>query len=152
MTLERVYDGARLMRVIRHPSVWPHVSLGVDDFDISPLASDPDNVMLVNDHGGFGFIKREDGIYEQHTAFLPEGRRGEAFMAGREALWYLFTHTDCIAIRSFVTEENRVAAGYARKLGFSEIGDCEINGYPSKVLFLSIKAWARGLGEYACRG
>ena len=145
--LTRVFDDVKLMQVIRDPSVWPHVTLG-HDIDISLIASDPANVMLVNDHGGFGFIKIDEGLYEQHTAFLPAGRGKAALEAGKEALEYLYTRTDCIAIRSFVVIENKAARGYARKLGFLEIDDCEIKGHPAKALLMTVKDWAKSL----CRG
>lgn len=113
-------DPALLNRVINDPSVRPWVGGGDVELDVTPWTSNPANVILVNEHGGFCGIKQEDGVYELHTNLLPEGRGAKAFHAAREAAHYLFTRTDAHEIVTKVPAFNRRADRFVRTFGYTE--------------------------------
>ena len=113
-------DAELLNRVVNDPSVFPFVSLGMEGpFDMSPLVNDERNLFFANEHGGFLLINKGDRIYDIHTQFLPEGRGRSAIRDGREAMTYMFTHTDCRALMTFCPLNNKPAATLARLVGMT---------------------------------
>lgn len=119
-SLRRTMDPALMNRVINDPSVRPWVGGGDTELDITPWTSNPANVILVNEHGGFCGIKMEPGVYELHTNILPEGRGAKAVYAAREACHYLFTKTDAQEIVTKVPAFNKAAERFARTFGYTE--------------------------------
>ena len=143
--LERTFDVERAMAVLYDPSIWPHVSLGMERIDLSDAVTDPRNFVLMNEHGGFLFIQRADFIYEVHTMFRPAGRGKAAFLAAQDAAWYMFTQTDCLAITTFVTHDNAPARSLTLKMGFKEQGEAELNAHAGRIYMFTLKDWARRL-------
>jgi len=107
-------------RVVNDPSVRPWVGGGDVELDVTPWTSNPANIVLVNEHGGFCGIKHDAGIYELHTNILPEGRGLKAVHAAREACQYLFTKTDAQEIITKVPTFNKAADRFARTFGYTE--------------------------------
>jgi hypothetical protein len=136
-------DAGLLNRVVNDPSVHPRVSYGLGQMDLSAAVLDPQNIFIANEHGGFLFV-RDGAVFEVHTQFLPAGRGPEVLEAGREALAYIFTRTDAIAVRTMVGD-NEAAEKLARAAGFLPCGEGSINGHPVTVFALTIKQWAKGL-------
>lgn len=83
--------------------------------DISQIASNPENVVLVNEYGGFIIIKKMPGVYEYHTQFLPDGRGKKAFKAAHESLLYMFTKTDCERVITRVNVNNPSVQRFTEK-------------------------------------
>jgi hypothetical protein len=122
--IKRVYSADFINSVINDPSVKEGAEIkGIADMSV--IAADLRNHILVNEHGGFVVIKRMEGIYECHTQFLPEGRGQAAFQAVEEAMRYMFIETDCQRIITKVNVNNkpvRMFAGrFFRKRG--TVGD-----------------------------
>lgn len=137
-------DAVFLNRVINDPSVKPWVSLGFkQQLDVTALLSNSKNIFLANEFGGFLLIHRAPGMYELHTQFLPEGRGSTALKAARDALEYLFVKTDCLAIMTFIQNDNRAAARLARWVRFRPVEDAMVAGFEGKNYLLTIKQWVQ---------
>lgn len=118
--MKRTMDPAFLISVANHPDVRPSLGgAGPLDQSLTNLISDPNNVTLECEYGGFVVQKLEHGVYECHSMFLPEGRGAPTLAAMQECLTYLFTRTDCIEAVTKVPEGNKGALGAGRILGFS---------------------------------
>lgn len=117
--LERLTgDATRINRFVNDPSVFPLVKGShVGPFDLSVVAKNPDHVVLVGEHGGVTFIKHQLGIYEAHTAVLPEGRGEWTIELGRSALHWMFSHTDAFEILTKCPKGNLAAVAGARAIG-----------------------------------
>ncbi len=117
--LERTFDAERLDRVIQHPAVKPHVSLGLDEIpSCAPLLADQDNVCLMNEHGGFLFRQFSPGQYDVHTMFLPAGRGKRALDAALEAKRVMFEEYHAHRLVTFVPYGNESALQLALAVGF----------------------------------
>lgn len=121
MMLRRTLDPACLNDAANHPEVFPWLGVTGEpgSLDLSDLIRDPANVALVTAHGGFLVQKVGPGIYEVHSIFKPEGRKGLS-KATAEGLRYLFTATDALTIRTKVPACNAPAAALAKASGFRE--------------------------------
>jgi hypothetical protein len=141
--IARSYDAEFLNRIVNDPSMEP-ARLGMKAIDLTEAVSNPDNVFLANEFGGFLFVKDGD-TYEVHTNFLPEGRGKAALAAAQQAAFYMFTETDCLAIRTYVPVGNVAADALTRRMGFSHWNTVEINGHEAKLYMLTLKEWCRCL-------
>lgn len=117
--VRRTLDATFLNEVFNDPDVRPWVG-GEGVIDVTTVVSNPANIALITEHGGWVLAKHETGIYELHTAFLKEGRGRFYVAATLEALRYVFTATDAVEIVTRVPEINRAAAMAARCAGFKE--------------------------------
>jgi hypothetical protein len=134
--ITRTMDATFLNEVANHPEVRPFVGPGSEPLDLMALLSDPENVALQAEHGGWLLICLSPGVYELHTVFLPAGRGAEYFAAAHEALRWMFTRTDCLEILTRCPDDNPAARMAAVKVGFRE-------------RFRREDVWQSGLGE-AC--
>lgn len=143
--LARCTDAEFLNSVVNHPEVARWMVGFEPPFDFSPVLADQANVFLANCHGGFLFVATQERCkYEVHTQFLPEGR-GNSLALARDAAWYMFTQTDCLAIETYVPAGNEAARRLTLSMGFKPCLDIEVNGHECTVYMLNIKSWARGL-------
>lgn len=134
--ITRTHDPAYLTEVANHPEVRPYVGPGVEPLDLTGLISNPANVALEAEGGGWVLINLMPGVYELHTLFKVEGRGAGYFAAASEALRWMFTHTDCLEILTRCPDDNPAARMAAVKVGFRE-------------RFRRDGVWQSGLGE-AC--
>ena len=144
MMLSRSTDAAQLNSVLNHPEVsrW---MLGLQPpFDCTQVLSNPDNIYLATEYGGFLFIKEEGRAYDVHTQFLPEGR-GNSLALARDAAFWMFTRSDAMAISTYVPHDNPAALALTVSMGFERMPDIEVNGVSCSYHLLTIKQWARSL-------
>lgn len=140
----RSTDSQFLNRVVNDPSVKPWVSLGVSGYlDMTPAVSNPENIFLADEYGGTLFVKTGNGIYDLHTQFLPEGRGKHVREFAVEALRYMFVDTDCIAITTFIQDENLSAQRMALWCGFKPMQVAELLGKDGMIYSLTIKQWVQ---------
>ena len=135
MTLRRTFDAAFLNGVINHPEVRPWVGKpGAGQADVTALVRDPENITLVNEHGGFIYVRKEPGVYEVHTQFLPGGSATEA---ARESVTYMFDVVGATKLVTDVPEDNMRAFGLSLKAGFfisrHRIDDGSISGRVQRI-------------------
>lgn len=120
--IRQTMDPAFLARVANDPSVRPWIAAGDHDLSegVANLVTNPANVCLVTNHGGWVFQKLDPGIYEAHSLFLPAGRGRNFRDAAREAMRWLFTRTDCIDLLTKCPDDNGAARMAAAMMGFKE--------------------------------
>lgn len=116
--LKRTMDAAFLNGVANHADVRPWLG-GQGALDLTEAVADPANIALQGEFGGFVAIKLEQGVFECHSMFLPEGRGPLAKAAMAEGLRYLFVQSDCIQVVTKCPAGNGAALGAARGMGFS---------------------------------
>lgn len=92
-----------------------------DDEPHAPLSAVFDRfVALENEHGGFLFFPKGEGVWEVHTLFLPTVR--DALGHAKDAAKHMFARTDCDAIVTQVPADNVPADRLTRAMGFEHIG------------------------------
>lgn len=103
--------------VVNHPDVRPFIHAPPGDIDLSAAAADPNNLVLVGEHGGMLFIQKVAGLFEIHTQFLKSGRGDWGLKFAHEAVRWLFTRTNATEVFTRVTLGNVAAAALARACG-----------------------------------
>ncbi len=118
--LTRARDAAFANVVLNHQVIYPWLcGSKTEPLDVSDVCADPQHVVLTGEHGVAIFVKLDIGLYEMHTAVLPEGRGRWALEAGREALEYMFCRTDAVEILTKCPHGNLAAKAGARMLGMT---------------------------------
>lgn len=113
----RTLDGRFLTEVANHPEVRPHLK-GSGELDLMTLISDPANIALQFEGGGW-FLQNMGGcVYEVHSMFLPEVRGAKVKKNLVEALRYVFIETDCVKIVTRLPKGNVAARALAKITGF----------------------------------
>lgn len=145
MILKRTMDAAFLNSVANHPDVRPWLG-GAGQIDLGRVIANPANVALAGRHGGFLGMKVQDGIYECHSLFLPEGRGAFAREAAAAGLRYLFAVTDCMEVVTKCPANNAATLGLARTMGFVAMFERQkawLTGDESKVdvAYMALSYW-----------
>ena len=141
-SVRRSFDGEFLNRVVNDPAVLPYVSLGlVETLDMRPFVADERNYFLANEWGGFLLLNEGDGVYDLHSQFLPQGRGIAVLQAAADAQRFMFTETDCMAVKTFCPQGNPAAKALARRGGFTKIGPVEILGIAGDMYILTRHDW-----------
>lgn len=122
LTVCREYSADRINAVANHPDVRPWVG-GTGPIDLSPVVANLANVLLMGEGGGVLFVCLAPGLYEAHTQFLPEARGANALQAVKDALFWVFTRTDCIEITTRVPDGNAAALGLVRSIRGTHLFD-----------------------------
>lgn len=119
-SVRRSFDAADINAILNHPDVFPDVAVpGVETFDMGPILSDPRNVLLTGAGGVILFdAKTTPGVYDVHTYFYPTHRGKNAVEVSRSAYRWMFIHTDCTTLQTYIPAFNRAAIFAARKVGF----------------------------------
>ena len=81
--------------------------------DVTEIIQNVNNVLLVNDFGGFIYVQMAPGTYEVHTQFLEGGRGMKALHAAVNSVRWLFINTDCMRIISRAKPDNTGACQLA---------------------------------------
>jgi hypothetical protein len=119
-SLHRTMSADLLNEVANNEAVRPFVG-GAGFVDVGAVVANPQNVALINEHGGFIFVRDEATRFELHTLFLPEGRGAGVLPAFEEAARFVFASTDCLEITTKVPASNKAADLMARRAGFAPI-------------------------------
>lgn len=136
-------DARHLNAVANDPDVRPLLG-GEGSLDLTEVMADPRNVALQNEHGGFLFLKQDDGRYELHTMFRRSGRGRALLDAAAFAARYLFTTTDCTEIVTRCPEPNRAADFMVRRCGFRPLFERQgawAGGAAIRYFWLSFEDW-----------
>tara|TARA_R110002126_G_scaffold191309_1_gene339414 strand:+ start:178 stop:951 length:774 start_codon:yes stop_codon:yes gene_type:complete len=116
--MQRTLNPAAFNRIANDPAVrsW----LGGDGIaDLTDMVSEPANVALMSEAGGFVCVNHGAGRYEVHSLFSPKRSKQAAIRAMRDGLAYMFTLTPCVELLTKVPIDNLAAKGLARLAGFS---------------------------------
>lgn len=122
--ITRQTDATLVNRVVNHPAVRPDLDEGPiatpGYIDMSHIVRHPAHRVLYGEHGGCTFIKIMHGVYEVHTACLPEGRGQWILDTARACADWMFTQTDCIEITSRGPVKHRGACRLAENVGLKK--------------------------------
>jgi len=119
--LARTLDPASINAAANHPDVRPWLGLlNLGPLDLTALVTDPANVTLAGEHGGFLCHRIGEGLFEIHSIFSPGGR-GRLRPETRAGLRFLFTQTDAVRVVTQVPDCNPRAAALALKTGFEQV-------------------------------
>lgn len=141
--IERVWEPSRIESMMRHPSIYPHISddRAWDWPDFSGALTTEHMIGLaVMDGGeqvGAFVLGRHDGIVSLHTMLLPQcrGKRGrEACDRMRE---WLLANTYIETLHTHYYSNRSHVGAFARSYGFKEDGhveDVTIRGEPAKMV------------------
>ena len=114
--MRRDFDAVRINRVVNHPEVKRWISQTNDVIDLTPMVTNPRNILLMSDGGGTLFVNHAPALYELHTQFLPDGRR-LAFRFVREALRWMFLRSDAMELMTRVPIVNEAAVRFTEAFG-----------------------------------
>jgi hypothetical protein len=120
LAVVRETTAERANAIFNHDAVRPWVLMpGQDAIDFSDFVADPRNVILMNEAGtaGIAFHCQEPGVFECHTAALPEARGADALAFAKAAVAFMFTATDCMELLTKCPAHNRPAEALAKAVG-----------------------------------
>jgi hypothetical protein len=110
----------RIEALVNHPSIYPHVKGAVDGrISMASRFTEPGHVVLVGPNGGVIFDRLLPGLWEMHSAVLPESRGSTMLEGARQAFHIMFSRTDCIEIVTKCPDGNLAAKTGARAVGMS---------------------------------
>jgi hypothetical protein len=133
-------DPQYFAEVCEHPDVLPQVSLGHGLPDFEELIGNPLNICLMNEYGGFLFVKHAGAdVYDVHTAFVPEGRGPHLVELALQARDIMFFHAHAVQLRTFVAYDNRPARMLALAAGFTDTEEIEVLGAKGKLMVMDRK-------------
>lgn len=115
--IHRSADAARLNEIVNHPGVRPWVGVGDEPLDLSADVANPDNYLLLAEHGGMLFTVVIPGIYEGHTVMLPDGRGAWAAQCMAEMVTWMFLRTPCCELMTRIPGGHKPALAAAHGLG-----------------------------------
>lgn len=101
---------SHINKILNHPEVHPWVSGDSKDArDVTKNLEHP-NFLGLEDEGGCFIVQQiQTGIYEFHTAVLPEYQGKWAAQFFEQGLDWMFTHTNAIELLTKVPRNNRAA-------------------------------------------
>lgn len=132
--IERLASAEKINAVLNDPSVYPWVCGPLDGpIDIGPLLKVEWCIPLFGEHGGFIFYDLGHGLYDAHSAILPNGRGRWAVRAAREALKIMFER-DALEVMMAAPRGNLAVLSLIRLLKAQFRGTIEngwwLNGQP----------------------
>lgn len=151
VVVERYLTADRLNAIVNDPSIYPWVRGNYEGvLDFTPLVADPNNLLVMGEHGGVFFIQGLQGLYEAHTQILPAGRGKWAVECVRACLTYLFTRTNAVEAVTRVPHGNIAAKALVRSIAGVVREFTNQNGWvrdnksiPADIYALRIQDWMR---------
>ena len=113
----RTLDSTYLNEVANHPEVRPWLK-GEAALDLTPMVSNPQNIALQFEGGGWVLRSLGACQYEVHSLFVPEVRGAKVRDNLKDALEYVFVQTDAVKLVTQLPEGNVAARALARIAGF----------------------------------
>lgn len=113
-------SATEINRILNDADVFPLIKVaGQENFDLSSLVADPNDIFLRCDGGVVFFIadmEQGSGIYEGHTNFLKGHRGAYALRVTIAAIDWLFTHTIANFLFARIPTDNHAAIQNMRHL------------------------------------
>lgn len=158
IAISRQTSATHLNSILNHPEVHPGVALNAEPLDLTPHIADPNVVALYGEHGGQVYQRLQVGLWEAHSAFVPEGRGEWALAATQQTLKWIFTRTEAVEVITRVPQGNLGARALARAAGLTQ--DCTLahgwvrDGKPisADVFSLTVQSWMRSAPDLPTRG
>lgn len=123
--VRRSFDAGEINPILNDPSVFKYAAAkGIERLEVTALLEDQRNILLMAEGGGILFLWHDHNTYEVHTNFLRPSKT-----VGRErgpyvknvclaAYWWMFTHTDCMALLTKIPHHNRGALIFSPLVGW----------------------------------
>lgn len=116
--VHRDTDATFLNSVLNHPRVRADVAdLGHGQLDLTGGVKNENNVLLCGQYGACFFIQIQPGVYEVHTACLPDGRGRWVFQFTKQVVTWMFTRTNAFEIVTRIPKNHPAARMLAVKTG-----------------------------------
>lgn len=117
--IEIARDANFLNRVLNDPKVRPFIpGFGDEEIDLSNRMGEGNFLPLVGEHGCFLCFRIFQGLYEVHTAVLPQGRGDWTRRFADAGKRFMFTGTDAVEIMTRVPEGHEAAERLTHDVGF----------------------------------
>lgn len=146
----REHHAKRINRIVNDPSVYPWVcGRHEGELDLTPVIADPNNVLLMGQHGGVLFIQLQPGLYEAHSQCLEEGRGKWMVSFVTAAIHWMMTRTECFELMTRCPRGNLGARALARAVGgkfeFTNPRGWTRDGktIPADIFSITIQDWMR---------
>lgn len=159
ITIRRHTDATLLNQIANDDSVRPWICGQIEGkLDLTALVSDPNNYLLMGEHGGVFYHCLQPGLYEAHTQVLPEGRGRWTVAMVKKSLHWMFTKTDAVELLTRVPEGNTPALALTKRIGgefeFTRPAGWFMNGrlVPTDIYSLNIQRWMRDADGLEIRG
>lgn len=119
MKVERHLIATRINEILNNPLVRPDIaSLPDGSVDVSTQVADLDNILLVGDFGCCFFLYVMPGVFEVHSACLPEGRGSWMKDFVNSVLQWMFTRSNAWEITTRIPHGHIAAKALAVGAGF----------------------------------
>lgn len=115
--IERLFSAERVNDIVNHPSIYPWICGPVAGaIDLSESIASGKYTVLMGEHGGFLFWNLGGGIFDAHSAVLPNGRGPWAVLAAQRALQWMFEKEGALEILMAVPKGNVAVRALVRVL------------------------------------
>lgn len=128
VAVSRETDARNINPILNHPAVRPFIDSRDGAIDVGPVVADPNNIVLAGRLGTCIYLYVMPGVFEVHSACLPEGR-GPWMKAFAEAsLQWMFTRSNAWEITTRVPHGHipakRLTEACGFRLEFSRPSEC----------------------------
>lgn len=127
--IERQKSAVLVNEIINHPSIHPWVCGPIEGpLDVTKSIEDGSYTALFGEYGGFLFWNLGRGVFDAHSAVLPEGRGAWAILAAQRSLIWMFDKGGAQEIMMTVPKGNVAVRALVRVLKAKFRGTIE-NGW-----------------------
>lgn len=121
VSIRRTFDPKEINAILNHPDILSWMEGDGGAIDISERLKRPDILIaLVGEHGAFTAYRLMSGVYEFHTAILPDGRGRWARQFADAGMLWMFSQTDAMELLTRVPEGHRGARAMACLMGLRQ--------------------------------
>lgn len=115
--IERLTDARDFNAIVNHPDVYPDLAHVPGPIDLTAQVENERNYLLRGKHGGCLFVFVMPGLFEVHTAILPEGRGQWAVELAESVLRWMFINADAWNIATRVPDGHTAAKALTMRAG-----------------------------------
>lgn len=116
--VSRATSADQINGLINHPNIRPWVANTADGvLNMSSTVANPNNHLVMGEHGGIMFGQIMTGVYEAHTVVAPHARGRWTRGMIQSALHYMFTATDAYEITTRIPRGHPAAMAAALGAG-----------------------------------
>lgn len=115
--LHRETDASRINALLNQPEIRPWIANGDSAVDVSAQVANPDNILLMGEHGGCMFFKLQEGIYEVHTQVSASARGEWTDQLTQACAYWMFMRTTAWDVLTRVPEGHVAARAAAIRRG-----------------------------------
>jgi hypothetical protein len=116
--VSRQTDARAINVILNHPKVRPFIDSRDGTINAAPVVENPDNFALAGAFGTCIFLGVMPGVFEVHSACLPEGRGAWMKAFAEASLQWMFTRTNAWEITTRVPHGHVPAKALTEACGF----------------------------------